>query len=320
MEKFLRINSRIVVEQLSSNGCIFQVDGLKKTTFVPRDGEFFNLINELITNGIKEEDVNSIKSDLHRKRAKVFLDHLEANGFIDYMLKFNNGLKAKIFPIKKKFKFPEIKEGVTNGLKISNFTFFRWLGDEVVLENPLSTFKVCIEDSSFNLQLVLKKQNIMNELLSILMAGGFIHSEPSQDQCSWEFHDLLFHTESRLGMIDDSSHLGGTYRFKPTNIELLKGFKQYKNNKYFQLDKPFLKEKAGKTGFFEVLHARKSSRSFLNDKVVSYSQISEFLFHAAKVTNSVSVKGHLDFIKRTFPSAGGTHDLEFYLLINKKDS
>jgi hypothetical protein len=133
----------------------------------------------------------------------------------------------------------------------------------------VSSFKVCVEDSSFNLQLAIENQKTMWELLSILLEGGFItHNEPDLNRCKWEFHDLLFHTKSRLGMVDDSSNLGGTYRFNPINIEDYNGFKNYQDKKYFQFEFSTSEEKNPKISFFEVLRIRKSTRSFSSDKTV----------------------------------------------------
>lgn len=319
LEKFLKLNSRVAVERISFDECIFLIDGLKKATFVPQDEEFFKIISNLASEGIKKDSTDNITSSIHRKRAQDFIESLEVHCLIDYELKLDCGLKVQICPNKQNFQFPVMENRPVNNLKISNHTFFRYSSDAVVLENPLSTFKLCVKDVFFNLQSVLAKRKSTNELLSILLAGGFI-IESESDQCNWEFHDLLFHTRSRLGMIDDSSNLGGTYRFKPDNIEVYNGFKEYENKKYFQFNEPVKEGRGAKNDLFEILQARKSNRSFPKNKTISYDQIGEFLFHSAKIIHSSPQSGHLDFVKRTFPSAGGIHDLEFYLLINRSDS
>ncbi len=319
MEKILKLNNRFAVEKISSDECIFLIDGLKKATFIPQDEEFCKIIAHLAILGIEKDSINVISSSIHRKRALEFIESLELHGFINYDLKLDCGLKVGICPNKQNFQFPVMKKGSVNNLGISNHTFFRYSSDAVILENPLSTFKLYVEDIFFNLQLVLEKQKSMSELLSILLAGGFI-TEYESNQCDWEFHDLLFHTRSRLGMADDSSNLGGTYRFRPANIEVYNGFKECQNKKYFQLGVPVQEAKCNKKDFFELLQARKSSRSFSKDKTMTYDQIGEFLFHTAMIIHSTPQDGQLDFLKRAFPSAGGIHDLEFYLLINKNDS
>ena len=60
MEKFLKLNNRIVVERIASDECFFLIDGLKKATFIPQDEDLYKLINKLTTSGIKKENINSI--------------------------------------------------------------------------------------------------------------------------------------------------------------------------------------------------------------------------------------------------------------------
>lgn len=319
MEKFLKLNSRVSIEKISSDECIFLIDGLKKAIFIPQDEEFCKVIADLAIQGIEKDCINDISSSIHRKRAHEFIESLELHGFVDYDLKLDCGLRVQIRPNKQNFQFPRMKKGPISKLSISNHTFFRYINGAVVLENPLSTFKLCIEDDFFNLQSVLENQKTMDELLSILLAGEFV-AESGSNHCDWEFHDLLFHTRSRLGMADDNSNLGGTYRFRPDNIKDHNGYKEYQNKKYFQFDVPVKEVGRNKKNFFELLQSRKSRRSFPEDKTMSYDQIGEFLFHTAKIIRSTPQNGQLDFVKRAFPSAGGIHDLEFYLLINRSDS
>lgn len=321
MEKLLKLNNRVAVEKISPDECIFLIDGLKNAIFIPQDEEFCKIIANLTGQGIEKDSINIISSDIHRKRAHEFIKSLEFHGFVDYDLKLDCGIKVQICPCKQNFQFPVMKNGHVNKLLISNHTFSRYSNEAVILENPLSTFKLCIKDVFFNLQSFLENQKAFNELLSILLAGGFVtESESDYCECEWEFHDLLFHTRSRLGMADDSSNLGGTYRFKPDNIGVHNEFKDYQNKIYFLFDLPVQGAKGNKTDLFELLQTRKSSRSFSKDKSLSYDQIGEFLFHSAKIIYSIPQNGHLDFVKRAFPSAGGIHDLEFYLLINRSGS
>lgn len=319
MDTLLKLNNRITVESLSPNRCVFLVDGLKTTAFVPQDEEFCELIRGLIRDGIKEEDVNSIEKPLHKKRAIVFLEQLKNNGFIDYVITFNSGVKITICPVKKNFKFPAIRGFKSESLTVSPHTFLTFSGNTGVLENALSTFRMHVDSPSLFLEWMLDMHKMPEELLSILIAENFVVPKSADTTNNWEFHDLLFHTRSRLGLINDSSNLGGTYRFKPKNIERHNGFKDYEGKTYFQLDRVSTNEGPIHRDIFEVLQARRSSRSFPDDTVLTLGQIGEFLFHTAKIIDSTHSHGNLDFVRRTFPSAGGIHDLEFYLLINKND-
>lgn len=325
MEKIVRLNSRISINCLDLNNCEFILDGEKKAQFIPQDSDLLILINKLCFNGVRENDIYSIQSKIHRNRAIKFIENLEVNGFVEYIFQTQSNETFIIVPTKKTFELPNSLKKIPHDRYISKFTYLRFENSQAILTNPLASFNLIVDSHKFDLQNIASKavkdmDKSEIELVSILLDGKFMSYEKNDCRLKeWEFHDLIFHTQSRLGMLDDSN-LGGTFRFGSEIPEEIKTVRNLDETKYFQLEAPHNKDLTLDTSFFDVLYKRKSTRTFGQNSVVPLDQISKFMYHSANIKGIISKSHQLDVVKRVFPSAGSIHDLEFYLIINRSEA
>ncbi len=127
----------------------------------------------------------------------------------------------------------------------------------------------------------------------------------------WEFHDLAFHSRSRLGRHDDP--IGGSYRFLG------------------QLDPPpcVAERPVGVTTAFtppsrplpldrdlvSVLSRRTSVREH-GQLPITLRELGDFLYHSARVIEFIPGPGG-PFTRRPYPSGGASYELEVYPVINR---
>lgn len=162
----------------------------------------------------------------------------------------------------------------------------------------------------------------LSGLLFLLRSGGFITScesvassedeDPTLQQ--WEFHDLLFHTRSRLGRT--TQPLGARFRFKgrlPPQPAL-------KANPWLsrsiELPRPDMQYLAATDpSLTQVMENRRSIRVGATLRPLQLSQLGEFLYRVARVRSS-HVNEFGEFTSRPYPSGGGSYELEIYVAVN----
>lgn len=123
----------------------------------------------------------------------------------------------------------------------------------------------------------------------------------------WEFHDLLFHSSTRLGR--NRRPIGGTYRLKgllpPESV-----FTDCKTAKSLLLPKPDVNRTD--MPFTQVLARR---RSGYGDKPLTLQGLGTFLYWTCRATRSIK-HGNEVLIQKLYPSGGSLHPLRVYLCIN----
>jgi SagB-type dehydrogenase family enzyme len=126
---------------------------------------------------------------------------------------------------------------------------------------------------------------------------------------AWEFHDLLYHSRSRLGRHDNP--YGGTYPFKD-RFPFLPVVKPEASTERIPLYRPDLERlQREDLPFTQVLEARSSLRD-PGDPPLSVEQLGEFLYRSARIKKMVEVAG-VSF--RPSPGGGALHELEIYPLV-----
>jgi SagB-type dehydrogenase family enzyme len=130
----------------------------------------------------------------------------------------------------------------------------------------------------------------------------------------WDFHELYFHSRSRLGRRRDP--VGATFkmarRFPPEpavkpSMPVIERI-ALRVPDYSQVV-------AGDLTLTAALETRKSIRSH-GGMPLSIDQLSEFLYRTAAVRSSwVTQIG--EFTRRPYPAGGASYDIEFYLLISR---
>ena len=147
--------------------------------------------------------------------------------------------------------------------------------------------------------------------------------EASQPELqTWEFHDLLFHTRTRVGRTLGRG-FGGTYRFwetmpsppvtKPPEATSFIPLFRPAIDKLSQTDMPLAK----------VMESRRSIRKY-GKTPVSAEQLGEFLFRVARIRSvyevTHTVNGHskqMTLSDRPWPGGGARYALELYVAISQ---
>ncbi len=131
----------------------------------------------------------------------------------------------------------------------------------------------------------------------------------------WDYHDLLFHTRSRMGRHDfpfgGTFHLAGSLPHAPARKSAGQGTR-------FPLPEP--QADASGARFFEVLERRRSLRQY-SDTPLSVNQLGHLLWHVARVQSHrpADPDNPRQYAVTLRPVAGGgaMHELELYLTVNR---
>jgi oxazoline/thiazoline dehydrogenase len=212
-------------------------------------------------------------------------------------------------------------------LQISSFSVIRRENNNWILEQMLSGFRIIIRKHSvlkllfsftkpINPKELIEEQPLvlqhsLERLIDLLCKKKVLvspekhHSQKSKSIDFWQFHDLVFHTQSRQGL--HFSPLGATYRFGHSpNPEGHHRKRKWKGKKISFPKIDLCKEEFG-FNFYELLEERKTSyvASSLTQK-----DLGSFLTHSLRSKTPQS-----DYLKKLYPSGGGMHSIETYLAI-----
>ncbi len=135
-------------------------------------------------------------------------------------------------------------------------------------------------------------------------------------QVPWDFHDLLFHSRSRLGR--HSNPFGGTYPFHGTlaPLPVVKPPPTAPIAPAIPLFQPDVTALAAQDPpFTAVMEARRSTREYATTPI-AVQQLGELLYRAVRVKSASEDKG-VSF--RVYPGGGALHELEVYALVQHCD-
>jgi SagB-type dehydrogenase family enzyme len=230
---------------------------------------------------------------------------------------------------------------------LSRFAYLRRRGNDLVLESPRASalFKICDPRIASALATLAAPQNIKKfrqqgafpglELLALLVECGILFKiEPSADSglrpaegdsnlVLWDFHDLLFHARSTQGR--HANPLGGVYPYAgviPPPSAVRPRWPGKKNDLGSFPD-------AGSEAispFSRLLRERHSTRSFDDERPITFGELARFLDGTARVLARYRNRADLgdagpwvDYAIRPYPSAGASYALELYLAVDKCD-
>jgi SagB-type dehydrogenase family enzyme len=129
----------------------------------------------------------------------------------------------------------------------------------------------------------------------------------------WSFHDLLFHSRSRLGR--HSQPKGKTYPFLGKIAPCPAVKPCVADRPRVPLYRPDLEAlMAEGPAFTKVLEERRSIREH-GERTISVEQLGEFLFRVARV-RSRSDAGPYETTSRPYPGGGACYELELYVTAN----
>lgn len=226
----------------------------------------------------------------------------------------------------------------TSAVQLSRFSVLR-RDHEVgmVLECPLGKYRIVLAQAAVTAWvaklghgltqavesddgLAPESKKILLQWLSAMNALSYEEAGTHEDAtlAHWEFHDLLFHAQSRPGR-----RTGRIQPYRWRNV--FEPLPLIKNGMgaWFALPEPNAEtnaktsmEKGKKKGtgqnFWDVLAMRRSRRAF-SDDAIPLETLATFLGHSCRVQSQrLDELGGISF--RPSPSAGALHGLEIYLL------
>lgn len=285
-------------------------------------------IIKLKKGGQKEEIVKTLNSEESCVFAYFFyiLDQFYKLGLIDQFLWYNDTPMVCIYSTDEISLSDLYKVKDRLCYYLSKFVYQRVIDNQLLLETPLSSKSLVILDKNIqslifslrkpcsiqNLDLNTKYNKILINLLSnakMLEDEEFAGSNTIQQ---WEFHDLLFHSRTRLGRHKYS--YGGVYPFKGqiSQLEAIKKSKHLKG-KVLKLTKQNISNSASLN---EVMMSRKSIREHDEKSPIKLSEVEELLYRTSHILSEFTMN-NMEFTKRPYPSGGAAYELELYLCVNR---
>nr|ANA85201.1 BisG [Prochloron sp. LV5] len=230
------------------------------------------------------------------------------------------------------------------GVTLSRFAYQHPYEGTMVLESPLSKFRVKLLDwrASALLAQLAQPQTLGTiapppylgpetayQFLNLLWATGFLTSdrEPVSLQL-WDFHNLLFHSRSRLGRHD--------YPLTKNDVERWSDFPVVKppmSDTILSLPRPNLEASiCNDATLTEAIETRKSVREYDDNNPISIEQLGELLYRTARVKELLSIEewfgknwreilgfepdiDYGELSRRAYPGAGAMYELEIYPVV-----
>ncbi|MBD2385987.1 SagB family peptide dehydrogenase [Cylindrospermum sp. FACHB-282] len=265
------------------------------------------------------------------------LYHLNALNVICRTIRYNHFPLATLIPISSQHHYQGYEVIPDTPYVLSRFVYCRQENNQIVLESPLAHEKVVLHNwqasalwaelkvprncyelsqviSGVSVELVEAFLNLLlNAQMLVEAIPGYESGNNHPAVVQWEFHDLLFHSRSRLGR--HANPYGGTYRFlgKIEPLPVVKPESVMVTIPLFEPDIQHLQK--NDLPFTYVLEQRRSIRQH-GERPLTQQQLGEFLFRTARVKLLVqSEHGHLS--NRPYPSGGAIYELELYTVINQ---
>jgi SagB-type dehydrogenase family enzyme len=156
--------------------------------------------------------------------------------------------------------------------------------------------------------------------VDLLLGAGLAEPEDAPEDPAlalWDFHDIVFHSRSRLGRHDHP--FGGVYRHRDTHAPV--PAVAARTEPFVELPRPDWDEIAARDPkLSEALESRRSIREY-DDAPIALAQLGELLYRAARIRGIRPADGDLpyDAVDRPFPTGGGSGELELYLTVARCD-
>jgi len=270
--------------------------------------------------------------------AKLFhyLGRLDALAVLARRLETDEGPLASLEPLSPYLRYDDGKAAADERFVLSRFALCRNLGGALVLESPRGHAQVRLLGRAA----VAALHELREPRSAVELAGAVAGLDgegalglmrllanacavvPSPDGAlapedadpvvgQWAFHDMLFHTRSRMGRHADP--YGGTYPFKGV-FEPLPVVKPVPSSEGIPLFVPDLVAlERTDIPFSKVLEERASLRDH-GGEALTVEQLGEFLFRGARIKDESS---RVDVSFRPSPSAGALHPLEIYPVVDR---
>ncbi len=275
-------------------------------------------IFDRFTEGFGDEDVTSLDaSEYGEAECYDWLETFKQHGLVEADICCKKSVMVTLVPRKRNFDIPLHTEAST-GWALSRFSYVQNHLGGFCLREPDATCDVLIRDRQLQLRLFDASFLAKSEcdeatasVLDLLGAFGFLTPAKVNRSDPWEFHDRLFYSQIRPN--DDFSCWGGTFRFGK------RPYQQPDTNddpwsSQITLPKP---TNSPDRPFVDVLESRRSKRD-ISESAVQFNAVSNLLYRACRnIAHTPCTSG--DVYRRPYPSAGGIHELVFYLAVRNCD-
>ncbi len=252
---------------------------------------------------------------------------------------------ATLEPLSPYFNFDPAPPDPRLQYLLSRFAFVRAEGGELLLESPLAHARILLH-SQHTLALIhaLAQPRSITELIARfdplpaetiksllhLLANMQALTDARDDGVAreaaipalrtWEFHDLLFHSRSRIGR--HNNPVGSAYRFVG-QLDPPPALKPPPAGNAINLYRPDIERlKQTDPPFARVQDARSSIRAY-HQAPITDRQLGEFLYRAGRVMERREIERptprgpiRMEFARRPYPGSGALHELELYALVN----
>lgn len=294
-------------------------------------------IDELLKRQFTEINTERIHHTLNALYKKRFL-----------LIRLSDGKPIAIIePLGLRIQEKKIALDVNYSLQISRFTLVRRLNDAMIVEASHCAAQLRLNDARymavlFFLTNLKSKEEIFSEfshldssslqnflealysigILDCADKAGILSEDVNPELMQWEFHDLLFHSYSRMG--HRLGGFGGTYRFE-NRVAYTPALKVFPSEKIVKLIKPESPRFGiGLDGidFFDVIESRRT-RYESGKTPLNIDELSKFLWYSYRVkaygpANSSDLHA-CDTTLRPVPGAGAMHEIDLYIGISRCD-
>lgn len=254
-----------------------------------------------------------------------------------FVLDFNGSKLATFTPFASVVPLMPAELVANQQYILSRFAYIHNQDNQMVLESPLAHAKVILHDWRVsallhNLAQPQRLETLCREFqclsseiiftfLSWLLGGEFLivtdqkeNIQQGQSLIQWDFHDLLFHTRSRLGRHD---YLYGKSDRHHGKIEPLPAVKSLMSNQGISLYKPDLQAlMENDIPLTRVMEQRRSLRQY-GKQPITAEQLGEFLYRTARLRSRTETEQvAYEYSDRPYPNSGACYELELYVVVN----
>lgn len=299
----------------------------KRLVFHPLGKPLHRALLKLTSGQYPEEELRDAMDDVSQDPALYYcISKLRAAGFLNVTIANRRKMLATFGPSPRE----EVRVADrTIRYALSRFVYLQFTENGPTLRTPRSRSGVVLHDAlavqallnmarPFRIQQLHRKVpqidvETMQIFVDHLWSEKFLElaGEENPELMLWDFHDLLFHTQSREGR--NLKPVGGTFRFAG-KIEPLPPLKSKLNSETIAL-KPAPRNE---DSLFRVLEKRKSIRVYDDSRPITIRQLGHFLHRVGRVTSVIQPRRSLEsyaVATRPYPGGGACYELEIYLTV-----
>ncbi len=268
----------------------------------------------------------------------AYLQRFIQGGMVCHTVTWPGGRLATFVPTSPAYQWKSDEPIANARYVMSRFAYLRQDGGQFILASPLAHATVVLHDWRATALLhILALPCSLQELCSVfedlphtsvamfvrLLLGCQALSsmrddgQPEEETptlTQWDFHDLLFHTRSRMGRQD--SPYGATFRFLG-KLDPLPAVKLPMSDEAIDLYKPDMQAlKDNDVPFTRVLEERRSIRTH-SEQPITVAQLGEFLYRTARIRALPRIAQDVyERSDRPYPGGGACYELELYVVVN----